>query len=109
VEEFGISSAEELAAGTPVIGPRAGGTGEIVDDGETGVLFERVDADSAAAAIRESIGRAFDPDACRRAGERYSEERFLAELEPVLRPDSAVSPSRRPSPASPSQAPRSRA
>jgi glycosyltransferase involved in cell wall biosynthesis len=38
-EDFGISAAEALAAGTPVIGYAKGGVLDIIQDGETGVLF----------------------------------------------------------------------
>jgi glycosyltransferase involved in cell wall biosynthesis len=84
VEEFGISSAEAQACGIPVIGPRDGGTGEIVEDGRTGVLFDRVHADDLLAAIRRFETLELDPADCRRAAERYSEERFVEQLDPVI-------------------------
>ena len=84
IEEFGIANVEALACGVPVIGPRAGGTGEIVDDGETGVLFEDVDAHCVRDAVRRFERLDLDPAACRRGAERFSEERFLEQLEPVL-------------------------
>jgi glycosyltransferase involved in cell wall biosynthesis len=108
VEEFGLSTAEALATGMPVVGPRAGGTGEIVDDGQTGVLFDRVDSGSVGAAIRHAMECEFDPATCRRSAERFSEDRFVAELEPILRRQT-VSPSRPRPPASPPPALRSRA
>jgi glycosyltransferase involved in cell wall biosynthesis len=84
VEEFGICLAEAQAAGIPVIAPRAGGSGEIVIDGETGILLDRVEpAEVAAAALRvERLG--IDPMACRRSAERFSEERFLAGLAALI-------------------------
>jgi glycosyltransferase involved in cell wall biosynthesis len=86
VEEFGISNAEALACGVPVIAPRAGGSGEIVDDGATGVLLERVGAADVVAAIRRLEKLEIDRSACRRAAERYSEERFVEQLGRVIAP-----------------------
>ncbi len=43
IEAFGISILEALAAGTPVVGSKVGGIPEIINNGETGLLFERGD------------------------------------------------------------------
>ena len=49
-ESFGLSALEALASGTPVVGSRAGGIGEVVQDGVTGVLCEIGDVDGMAQA-----------------------------------------------------------
>lgn len=84
VEEFGIVMAEAHACGVPVIAPRAGGACEIVDDPATGILLDRLDAGSVAAAVRGVALRAFDPEACRASAERFAEERFVARMEQVI-------------------------
>ena len=84
VEEFGIVMAEAHACGAPVIAPRNGGALDIVRDGETGILLDRVDASSLAAAVRGLGRRSFDPGACRASAERFSEWRFLARFDQVL-------------------------
>ena len=53
-EPFGISVAEALASGVPVVAPAAGGPAEIVDD-TCGRLYPPGDAGAAAAALREVL------------------------------------------------------
>jgi len=62
IEDFGIAPIEAMAAGKPVIGFRGGGVAETVLDGRTGVLFDRQDVESAAAAIErlETLGLSKD-------------------------------------------------
>jgi len=70
-EPFGLSVAESLATGTPVVAFRLGSMPEIVSDGVTGFLVDGVDG--AVEALRQvpHLSR----DACR----RDVEERFTAE------------------------------
>ena len=84
VEEFGICLVEAQACGTPVVAPRAGGSGEIVRDGETGVALDFLDPGAIAAGVRRMERLGIDPEACRRNAERFSEGRFIAELEDLL-------------------------
>jgi len=70
VEDFGLVMAEALASGTPVIAPREGGALEIVADGETGILLDRIDIRSVAAAMQAVASRRPEPHACRAAAER---------------------------------------
>ncbi len=84
VEEFGIVMAEAHACGTPVIAPRGGGALDIVSDGQTGLLLDRVDPGSIATAVRELEQRSFDWQACRKSAERFSERHFIARLDRVL-------------------------
>jgi glycosyltransferase involved in cell wall biosynthesis len=91
VEEFGLTMAEALATGTPVVAPNAGGALDVLDGPATGVLLDAVDGGAIAGALRELDRRGHDPAACRRAAERFGEERFLARVERVLRGELALS------------------
>jgi glycosyltransferase involved in cell wall biosynthesis/SAM-dependent methyltransferase len=42
-EPFGMVTTESLASGTPVVGTRSGGTAEILDNKDIGVMFEPTD------------------------------------------------------------------
>jgi glycosyltransferase involved in cell wall biosynthesis len=66
-EIFGYVIAEAMAAGKPVIGTRAGGIPEVIEDGVTGFLVERRDPPAIAdrilrlladSGLRESMGQA---------------------------------------------------
>lgn len=84
VEQFGLCLAEAQAAGTPVIAPRAGGSGEIVEHGRTGLLLDTVDSAAIVDAVRRLAQIDIDPADCRRNAERFSEQRFADELEDLL-------------------------
>lgn len=63
-EDFGISAVEALAAGTPVIAYKKGGALDIVQDGETGVFFEKQTVDSLVGAMKRfEAMKAADPQA----------------------------------------------
>jgi len=51
-ETFGMVTIESMAAGTPVIGSNAGGTPELLGSGERGILFETMNKESLAKAIK---------------------------------------------------------
>lgn len=82
-EDFGIAPLEAQACGTPVIAFGKGGALEtIVEHGEfpgaTGIFFREQTSASLTDAIRrfESLGSAFDPQACRANAQRFSIEAF---------------------------------
>ncbi|MCA9908198.1 MAG: glycosyltransferase family 4 protein [Anaerolineae bacterium] len=54
-EPFGIALIEGMASGAPVVATRGGGPLEIIDDGLTGLLVERNDADALAQAMLNLI------------------------------------------------------
>ncbi|GAA3879147.1 glycosyltransferase family 4 protein [Saccharothrix violaceirubra] len=64
-EPFGIVALEAAAAGTPLVASTAGGLGEVVVDGETGVSFTPGDVAGLAAAVRSVLDDR--PAAVRRA------------------------------------------
>lgn len=62
VEDFGIMPVEAMAAGTPVLARRLGGTAETVVDGTTGVLVETGET-FIPRAVAEAVS--MSPEACR--------------------------------------------
>jgi glycosyltransferase involved in cell wall biosynthesis len=80
VEEFGIAAVEAQAAGRPVLALDAGGTGETVIDGETGVLVAKQDVPAFADAMSSVDFHRFDPAAIRRNAERFAPEQFQRKL-----------------------------
>lgn len=81
VEDFGITSVEAQACGTPVVAMGAGGALDTVIDGRTGALVATRESDAWAAAIR-AISPLEMAVACRSNAERFAESRFR---EAVLR------------------------
>ena len=88
-EPLARTTQEAMASGAVVVGTNTGGTGEILVDGETGLVFAPGDA----AALADCIGRlAADPalfarlaaNARRCVEERFSFQRMLDEVERAL-------------------------
>lgn len=84
----GLSNAllEAMSSGLAPVASRVGGTAETVEDGRTGLLFERDDEAGLAAAIRRVVGEkdlAFElgSRARRKILERYCLDRAVARLE----------------------------
>ena len=83
-EDFGIVPVEAQACGRPVVALGRGGALDTVIDGETGVLVPDTTVESLAdgpdARGRHAVGcRAHSPHA-----ERFSRERFVAEIQHVV-------------------------
>ncbi len=70
---------EALACGTPVVTCEAGGARDVIDRAEAGRIAAR-DAQALAAAVREVLANPPEPDAVRKAAERFSWERNAGEL-----------------------------
>jgi len=75
-EDFGIVPLEAMAAGRPVIAYRGGGAVETVVDGETGVFFERQDAQSLMEAVRDFDAGRFDSRSLRKHAEDFNASVF---------------------------------
>ncbi len=90
-EDFGISPVEAQACGTPVIAYGVGGSRETVRNlheapEPTGLFFAQQTPEALVAAVQafEDAGAVFDPLACRRWAETFSEERFEREFSEVI-------------------------
>lgn len=82
-EDFGITSIEAQAVGTPVIAPGSGGFLESVIDGETGLLYGgpgMVNAESLIGVLREFREEEFKAEDLRKNAEKFSKERFKKEI-----------------------------
>jgi glycosyltransferase involved in cell wall biosynthesis len=84
-EDFGITTVEAQAAGTPVIAFRRGGASEIVrgteDPRPTGIFFDEQTPEAVVGAVAELERRCpeFNPLACHENAQRFNQRRFQAE------------------------------
>jgi glycosyltransferase involved in cell wall biosynthesis len=73
-ETLGIAMIEALASGLPVLAARAGAAGEVVDDGETGLLYDPTSEASLVSAVEKLVSddglRALMGKGARKAAER---------------------------------------
>jgi glycosyltransferase involved in cell wall biosynthesis len=87
-EAFGLTLAESLACGTPVVGSDHGAIPEIVTSDSVGRLFKGDEPASLASALLEGLELAEDPHtsaACRKHAERFSTEAFVESYESLYR------------------------
>jgi glycosyltransferase involved in cell wall biosynthesis len=79
-EDFGISTVEALACGTPVVALGRGGVLDIVEDGQHGVLFPEPSAAALAAAIDKRRRMRFNKLNLRSRAESFATPRFMRRL-----------------------------
>lgn len=84
LEPFGIAAVESLAAGTPVIALKKGGSTDFIKAGENGVFFDEQTVDSLAAAITSFDEQVFDDKKVARSAEPFSEAAFKRHLQAVI-------------------------
>jgi glycosyltransferase involved in cell wall biosynthesis len=80
IEEFGITMVEAQAAGRPVVAAARGGAREIVENGETGLLFAPGDVDGLADLLRAAPWEAFDVERLQASAARFSAGTFRRRL-----------------------------
>ena len=79
-EDFGITAVEAMASGRPVIAYRSGGAPETVQDGVSGIFFNKQTVDSLIQAINNFDKAEFNPQIIKQQAERFSVERFRREI-----------------------------
>jgi glycosyltransferase involved in cell wall biosynthesis len=89
-EDFGIVQVEALAAGAPVIAYGKGGALDIVQDGESGVLFSEQTVDSVADAIKRAEKIDFLPGTLRRKAKRFDKSLFITKIRKIVADNSPV-------------------
>lgn len=80
-ETFGLVLIEAMFAGIAVIGSNAGGVPEIIDHGQTGLLFEPWNADDLAEKIKQLAEDAAFRKSLAAAGQKKAHEQFNAEIQ----------------------------
>ena len=83
-EDFGIVQVEALAAGAPVIGYGKGGTLDIVQDGESGVLFHSQTTAAVVEAIKQAEAQTFLPGTLRRKAKRFDKSLFISKIRNIV-------------------------
>ena len=89
-EEFGLAIVEALAAGLPVVAPRAGGPGSYVEDGMTGRLVDTLDRAALVAGIHDALDLATLPGRADRARALVAERFTIGAMADALIPVYAV-------------------
>ena len=79
-EDFGLTPIEAGVWGRPTVALRWGGFLDTVEEGVTGVYFDRPEPASIAGALDRFETMAFDPDTIRHHVEQFTEERYAEKL-----------------------------
>jgi glycosyltransferase involved in cell wall biosynthesis len=80
LESFGLVALEAMACKVPTISTWVGGVPELIDDGETGLLYEVGDVDAMAQGALSLLGDKPRLSAMRDAGRKSAQKRYCANL-----------------------------
>ena len=80
LEDFGLSAAESIACGTPVIAYAAGGALEIIEEGVNGLFSREQNEESLIAAVNRFQKMAFDRKKVAQSADLFSAESFKTNL-----------------------------
>lgn len=83
-EDFGIVAVEALAAGAPVIAYKSGGALDIVQDGESGVMFNHQTVESVVQALQRAEKLTFLPGTLRRKAKRFDKSLFITKIRKII-------------------------
>ena len=87
-EAFGLTMAESMACGTPVVAVKRGSVPEVVEDGQTGFVIPAGDDDAVVRAAGQAVGKigSLDrPQTCAAAQRRFDTERMVEGYERVYK------------------------
>jgi len=80
-ETFGLVLIEAMQVGTAVVGADSGGVVEIIDDGQTGLLFESQNYESLAKTLKKLITNPELASSIAKSGQKKCDEMFSNELQ----------------------------
>ncbi len=80
LESFGLAALEAMACKVPSIATRVGGVPELIDDGETGLLFKVGDVEGMAEGALSLLRDRARLEGMREAGRKTAQKRFCASL-----------------------------
>ncbi len=83
-EDFGLTPVEAAAFGRPTAALRWGGFLDTIEEGTTGVFFDRATPTAIAAAVGRLAARTWETGAITAHARRFSSTRFLARIQEVL-------------------------
>ena len=89
-EDFGLVTVEAASFGKPTVGPRYGGFLDTVIEGDTGLLFDTIDSDELATAVKEAVACSWDPMLITRHADRFSVEAFRSRLHEIVAEEAAL-------------------
>jgi glycosyltransferase involved in cell wall biosynthesis len=89
-EDFGLTPIEAAAFGKPAAVLRWGGFLDTVEEGRTGLFFDRADAGAVRDAVRELVANRWDGDLLREHADSFSERRFAARLREIVAEEAAI-------------------
>ena len=75
-EDFGITAMEAMASGTPLIAYRGGDIPEHMEEGKTGIFFERQTAEDIVDAVKRFQTSAYDPNFIREKSKKFDKKLF---------------------------------
>ncbi|MFV0305708.1 MAG: glycosyltransferase [Moheibacter sp.] len=84
IEDFGIAAVESQSAGTPVIAYKVGGTGETINHGETGYLYDNQNVESIISAINAFEKMEFDYSKINEHAQQFSTAKFQENMLSVI-------------------------
>lgn len=87
-EDFGIVQVEALAAGAPVISYGVGGALDIVQDGESGILFDSQTVESVVRAVKRAEQTIFLPATLHRKAKRFDKSLFITKIHKIVHDNS---------------------
>ena len=83
-EDFGIMAIEVMASGTPLIAYRGGDIPEHMEEGKTGMLFERQTAEDIINAVRKFKNSDYNPEYIRASVLKFDKSEFKAKIKEYI-------------------------